>query len=96
MAAESLKKPESIKIAMLLSYLEPEDLPIFKTFTFDSNSETDVLEEVVKKFEAYCILPDRIHTTVPSEFEFPASRKTLHELESSSLEEMIGMMGRIG
>ena len=34
------------------------------------------------------LVPDRIHTTVPSAFEFPASRKTFHELESSSLEEM--------
>ena len=33
-------------------------------------------------------IPDRIHTTVPSAFEFPASRKTFQELESSSLEEM--------
>ena len=38
-------------------------------------------------------IPDRFHTTVPSAFEFPASRKTLHELESSSLEVMIGMGG---
>ena len=30
----------------------------------------------------------RIHTTVPSAFEFPASRKTFHELGSSSFEEM--------
>ena len=34
------------------------------------------------------MIPDRIHPTVPSEFEFPASRKTFHELGSSSLEEM--------
>ena len=33
-------------------------------------------------------IPDRIHTTVPSAFEFPASRKTFHELGSSSLDEM--------
>ena len=38
-------------------------------------------------------IPDRIHTTVPSAFEFPTSRKTLHELESSSIEVMIGMGG---
>ena len=36
-------------------------------------------------------IPDRIPTTLPSAFEFPASRKTLHELESSSLEVMIGL-----
>ena len=33
-------------------------------------------------------VPDRVHTTVPSAFEFPASRKTFHELGSSSLDEM--------
>ena len=33
-------------------------------------------------------IPDRINTTVPSAFECPASRKTFHELGSSSLEEM--------
>ena len=31
-------------------------------------------------------MPDRIHTIVTSAFEFPGSRKTLHEPESSSLE----------
>ena len=36
-------------------------------------------------------MPDRIHTTVPSAFEFQISRKTLHEL--SSLVVMIGMGG---
>ena len=29
------------------------------------------------------MIPDRVHTTVPSAFEFPASRKTFHELGSS-------------
>ena len=36
-------------------------------------------------------IPDRFHTTVPSAFEFPASRKTFHQLGSSSLEEMKDM-----
>ena len=34
------------------------------------------------------MIPDRIHTIVPSVFEFPVSRKTFHELGSSSLEEL--------
>ena len=33
-------------------------------------------------------IPDQIHTTVLSAFEFPASRKTFHKVGSSSLEEM--------
>ena len=53
-ASEYLDKPETIKIAMLLNFLGPESLPIYNTFMFDSNSDADILEEVVKKFEAYC------------------------------------------
>lgn len=51
---DSLNKPEALKIAMLLNLLGSDALPIFNEFKFNTESDSNCLEIVIEKFEAYC------------------------------------------
>ena len=53
---DSLNKPEAIKIAMLMSFLGHDAIPIFNEFKFNTESDSNCLEVVINKFEAYCNL----------------------------------------
>lgn len=54
-ATEKNDKPDSTKIAILLNLLGDEGVSIFNTFRFEEGKSADKFEDVLERFNEYCI-----------------------------------------
>lgn len=54
LASDKVGKTDKVKIAVLLNLLGDEALQVYNTFEYDAGEDSNKLETVLDKFEAYC------------------------------------------